>query len=332
MGVTSIPWSDLTDNISHGCDWVSEGCGFLRLGDDASGGCYADRLARRVYGKDVGFKVTLEPGRMADCLKRQQPSRIFTVSMGDLFHKQVPFEFVAARWVVMGLCAGRGGPRLRRGHAFQILTKRPHQMAGFMERWCDPADRQRLVDEARRRGYLDAVLARRDIDGSDLLVGDWDPILPNVWLMVSIERNKYRWRVDKLLSIPACTRALSVEPLLGPTDLTGQLYTAVHRYRMGADWGPTIDQVIVGGESGPGARRMDPEWALDVLGQADAAGVGVFFKQTGEALAREWGLKDRRGEDPAELPDGLWQRREDPPGRWDPTTGWQLPVLGAAAT
>jgi protein gp37 len=349
---TLIPWSDATDNIAHGCEEVSEGCGLLRIGDATSGGCYARRLANKTYGPEVGFAVTLEPGRMAQCLQWQRPRRIFTVSMGDLFHDEVPYEFVAARWFVMGLCAGLGDPRCRRGHAFQILTKRPARLAAFMRRWIDPTKRQRMVDEAVRRGYLDVVVARHDVDPADLAqVGTWDPILPNVWLAVSVELPKYLWRIDKLLQISARTRFVSIEPLLGPVDLTHQLrlwpgYCQTCGARLqpaDATWCRAcrrsdhddglaepawfdrgIHQIIVGGESGFGARRMDPAWARELLAQAQAAGVAVHFKQTGEVLAREWGLRDRRGEAIGELPADL-QVRQNPTGRWDPASGWQLP-------
>jgi protein gp37 len=277
-----------------------------------------------------------------------------------LFHDEVPYEFVAARWFVMGLCAGRGDPRCRRGHAFQILTKRPARLAVFMRRWMDPVDRQQLVGEAVRRGYLDVVLARHDVDPHDpQRVGTWDPVLPNVWLGVSVELPKYLWRIDKLLQVPTYTRFVSFEPLLGRVEPTDQLRLwpgycqtcGAQLHPPDATWCAScgrsdhddgvadprrfdrgIHQIIVGGESGAGARRMDPAWARRLLELAKAAGIAAHVKQTGEVLAREWGLQDRKGEDMAELPTDL-QMRDNPTGRWDPTSGWQLPaVVGSPMT
>ena len=148
----------------------------------------------------------------------RKPQRIFVNSMSDLFHINVPDDFVLEVFDVMKRASW---------HQFQLLTK--------------------------RSGRLAALSARL-------------PWPENVWMGVSVESERYRFRINDLRRTEASVRFLSLEPLLGPLpglDLTG------------------IDWVIVGGESGPGARPMDPDWVRDIRGQCVAAGVAFFFKQWG---------------------------------------------------
>jgi protein gp37 len=112
----------------------------------------------------------------------------------------------------------------------------------------------------------------------------------NVWQGVSVENAAYAWRADHLRRTGARVKFLSVEPLLGPLpeiDLTG------------------IDWVIVGGESGPGARPMQAEWAEALLARCRSAGVRFFFKQAGRHLAQAWGCSDAKGTTAAEIPERL---------------------------
>lgn len=231
MATTAIEWTETTWNPVTGCDRISPGCDH----------CYALRLAGRLkamgqakYQHDgdprtsgPGFGVTCHRRALDEPLTWAKPRLVFVNSMSDLFHDQVPDEFIADVFDVMAC----HGPIAR--HTFQVLTKRPQRMARLLRRW------------ANDEGYHGA---------------------PNVWLGTSIESELYTFRADYLRLTPARTRFLSLEPLLGPLpslDLT------------------LIDWVIVGGESGPGARRMDPDWAREIRDLCVAVGVPFFFKQWG---------------------------------------------------
>lgn len=153
-------------------------------------------------------------------------------------------------------------------HTFQVLTKRPERMAAWV--------RENVYEPAE---YGDWTLSS--------VAGSMSGKTPNVWLGTSVENDRYVGRADYLRETPAAVRFISAEPLLGPLpslDLTG------------------IDWLIVGGESGPGARPMDPAWVRDLAGQADRAGVAVFVKQASGSKPGKQG----------DLPDHLWARKEYP--------------------
>ena len=247
---TKIEWCEETWNPVTGCTAVSAGCEH----------CYAKRMANRLRGRygypqDEPFKVTLHPGRLDKPLHWKKPRHIFVCSMGDLFHRDVPFEFIDRVWTIM----------LRSpDHTFLVLTKRPERMMEFWEELgC----------------YYD------------------DGVLPNLWLGVSVENQKTAdERIPILLQIPAAVRFVSVEPMLGPVDLIDHLPDwdmpgDSPEYTTGLDW------VICGGESGPGARPMHPDWARQLRDDCVAAGVPFFFKQWGE-----WAAFSSVGDDPD--PDG----------------------------
>lgn len=145
------------------------------------------------------------------------------------------------------------------------------------------------------------ILTKRPERIADCLPTDWGDGYPNVWLGTSVENQRWTTRIDTLLSVPARVRFLSCEPLLGPIDLDPWLWEEA-----GPGWAgsnpadPGLDWVIVGGESGPQARRMDADWARSLVDHCREAGVAVFVKQLGERLAREWGCQDRHGGNPAE--------------------------------
>lgn len=210
---SSIEWTEATWNPVTGCSKVSPGCK----------NCYAERLARRLQAMGQpnyrnGFRLTLQPQMLDLPLHWRKPRTIFVNSMSDLFHREVPLEFVQQVFEVMGRA---------HWHTFQVLTKR--------------ADRLR---------NLDPVL-------------HWTP---NIWTGVSVESQAYAFRIDDLRETRASVKFLSLEPLLGPLpglDLRG------------------IDWVIVGGESGPRARPMDPAWVLDIREQCRGSNVPFFFKQWG---------------------------------------------------
>lgn len=212
---TSIEWTEQTWNPAVGCSKISPGCAH----------CYAEVMARRlkamgVRGYEEGFKLTLLPYRLAEPLKRNKPTVYFVNSMSDLFHEQIPDDYIRQVFEVI-----HKAPR----HTFQILTKRAERMADFFKNY----------GEAPR----------------------------NAWLGVTVEDKEYGLpRLDWLRQVPALIRFVSVEPLLedlGKINLNG------------------IHWVIVGGESGPNARPMQQEWALNIKHQCEEQRTAFFFKQWG---------------------------------------------------
>jgi protein gp37 len=214
MGANSaIEWTEATWNPVTGCTKISPGCAH----------CYAERMARRLkamghpnYAR--GFDVTLHEGALELPLQWRKSQMIFVNSMSDLFHEDVPTEFILRVFEVMNRADK---------HVYQALTKRS----------------ERLLE--------------------------LNPLLPwaeNVWMGVTVENEAYTSRIDDLRQTGAMTKFLSLEPLLGPLpDLNLD----------GIDW------VIVGGESGPGARPMEISWVVDIRDQCQEASVPFFFKQWG---------------------------------------------------
>ena len=233
---TKIEWTDATWNPVTGCTKVSEGCDH----------CYAETIAHRFAGTAAypnGFDVTLRPERLDQPLRWQRPRRIFVNSMSDLFHKDVPDEYIARVFAVMALAPH---------HTFQVLTKRPGRMRSLLN---SQAFRQALDEELWGYGVAETA---------------WP--LPNVWLGTSVENQKWAdVRIPQLLATPAAVRFLSCEPLLGPVDL----------FAWNIDRGARVDWVIVGGESGPHARPMHPDWARHLRDDCLTAGIAFHFKQWG---------------------------------------------------
>jgi len=233
---SQIEWTEATWNPVTGCDKVSPGCAH----------CYAERMANRLRAMGQrnyarGFELTLQPQMLDLPLRWKRSKRIFVNSMSDLFHADVPVEFIQKTFDVM---------HRARWHQFQILTKRSERL--------------------------------RDLD-SQL---EWRP---NIWMGVSVENARYRCRIDDLRETHAHIKFLSLEPLLGPLpnlDLSN------------------IDWVIVGGESGPRARPMDPFWVCDIRDQCQSAGVAFFFKQWGGVLKSRTG-RDLDGRTWEQMPTGL---------------------------
>ncbi len=219
MSATShIEWTDATWNPVRGCTKISPGCAR----------CYAATFAERFRGVpnhpyEQGFDLRLVPDKLAEPLKWGKPKTIFVNSMSDLFHPDVPDDYIVRVAKVM---------ELAHWHTFQVLTKRAERMRDLL------------------RGPL--AFASR---------------LKHLWWGVSVENRKHGLpRIDALRAAPAVVRFLSVEPLL--EDLGDFDLTAIH-------W------VIVGGESGAGARPMSKAWVLRIREQCEAAGVMFFFKQWG---------------------------------------------------
>ena len=210
---SSIEWTESTWNPVTGCSKVSPGCK----------NCYAERLAGRLQAMGSfryrnGFQVTLQHDIVDLPLRWKQPRVIFVNSMSDLFHKDIPDDFIKRVFATM---------EKAHWHTFQILTKRSERMAELA--WKLPWPR-------------------------------------NVWMGVSVESSDYTYRISDLAKVPAAVRFLSVEPLL----------SAIPRIPLrGIDW------VIVGGESGPGARPMEAQWVRQIRRRCKLHGVPFFFKQWG---------------------------------------------------
>jgi protein gp37 len=287
---TAIEWTDATWNPVTGCSVISAGCT----------NCYAMRLAgtrMKHTPSRAGLTVESKAGPvwngqvrfnedwLDQPLKWKNPRRVFVCAHGDLFHESVPDEWIDRVFGVMALA-----PQ----HTFQVLTKRPERMRDYIDR-CSrldengyPAEDIRVFMSAwtqtpswRRRNV---TVARMIPPGRFCKSITWP--LPNVWLGTSAEdARSYRARWGHVAATPAAVRFLSAEPLLG--DL-GDLDLG----RVGApEW------VIVGGESGPGARPMHPDWARSIRDQCDAAAVPFFFKQHGEWLHED---QVRDGQHPCE--------------------------------
>ena len=301
---TAIGWTDLSWNPVHGCSIVSTECKF----------CYAATLSQR-YGQtlkpwtpaNAAENVLLKPHKLREPLSNAKAWRgpgaaaaaagktdgklVFVNSMSDLFHEQIPDEYIAEVFAVMAMA---------QRHDFQVLTKRPERMQAL------------LTDEMWWPKVGDAIYARDgDPEHCSALWtthgnATW---LSNVWLGVSIGLRHFVGRADLLRQTPAAVRFISAEPLLGPLDDTRHLRCegcrwvlpimhtdenercseCGHHFEVVGERGldlTGIDWLIVGGESGPGHRPMDPQWARDLRDAAQATRIGderpdcaFFFKR-----------------------------------------------------
>jgi protein gp37 len=283
---SAIEWTDATWNPVRGCTKISPGCKH----------CYAERFAERFRGVvghpfEQGFDPRVVPEMLAAPLRWKRPRLIFVNSMSDLFHGNVPSDYIAAVFGVMA-----AAPR----HTFQVLTKRADRMHSWFK-WAARRDRvgdgiHCAVTEAFGVPALNAYMTRNDSDELDGRRGEFDHLideapewpLANVWLGVSVENDFYTHRIEDLQATPAAVRFLSCEPLLGPLpDLNLD----------------DIHWVIVGGESGPGARPMNPDWVRDIREQCRRSQVPFFFKQWGGVLKKNAGR---------ELDGRTWDERPSP--------------------
>jgi len=247
---TGIEWTDATWNPVTGCAKVSKGCK----------NCYAERewprmtrLVPSYAGRDF-TDVRCHPERIDQPLRWKKPRKIFVNSMSDLFHPDVPFEFIDEVFAVMTF-----SPR----HVFQILTKRADRMAEYMRRTPNTEALRRLAPKVRGLPMTENEEVR-----------PWPR--KNIWLGVSVEDQATAdERIPLLLRIPAAVRWISAEPLLAPVSLDCWPI-------FGEDENPMLHWVVVGGESGLKARPMRPEWARALRDQCAAAGVPFLFKQWGE--------------------------------------------------
>ena len=233
---SSIEWTEATWNPTTGCTKISPGCSH----------CYAERMAIRLQAMGQqryrnAFQLTLQEDLVELPIRWKKPRLIFVNSMSDLFHDDVPTEFIQRCFDVMQRASQ---------HVFQVLTKRPERVAGMADNL---------------------------------------PWSRNIWMGTSVESERYTDRVDALWGIPAAVRFLSLEPLLGPIDplpLDG------------------IHWVIAGGESGPGARSMRPDWVRQIRDQCIHTQVPFFFKQWG-AFGPD-GLRRSKKANGRELDGELW--------------------------
>lgn len=236
---TGIEWTDSSWNPTTGCTEVSAGCDH----------CYAATMARtklrEAYGKRLPvidieenradpFAVRLWPERLTQPERWADPRRIFVNSMSDLWHVDVPDEYVRQIFEVM--------LRVDR-HTYQVLTKRPARAA----KWAKA--------------------------NADLFPGGVIP--SHIWIGTSVEDQAAAYRIRHLLDVPASVRFLSMEPLIGPVDLTDNRIIGSSYALAGIDW------IITGGESGVGARPCDPDWVRAVRDECLTAGVAFFHKQWG---------------------------------------------------
>lgn len=277
---TEISWTDETWNPTIGCMKVSAGCER----------CYAIRNAYRL---EHAFKqppyqgltrklpdgsqnwtgvVRALPERLAIPLGWKQPRRIFVDSMSDLFHEDVPDEFIDQVFAVMAWTSR---------HTYQVLTKRPERMRAYL------LDRERLsqIESAMCDRCTDQEGRLCGYGNDDCQLSAWLTLpLPNVWLGVSVEDQRAAdERVPLLLQTPAAMRFLSCEPLVGPVELSDVSgWVDPTRWLGKRTLGPEgIAWVIAGGESGPDYRPMDLAWARSLRDQCAAADVPFFFKQHG---------------------------------------------------
>ncbi len=274
---SAIEWTDATWNPMTGCTPVSEGCEH----------CWAKAFHDRWYRAHLDDKtvppqyrrpfseVQLHPERLDQPLHWRQPRRVFVCATSDLFHEDVPGEFIERVFVSMFVAKPSS-------HDFQLLTKRPGRMAEFMRRASETT--------------LAAVYG-----------------MAHLWAGTTIESAAHIDRADILRDTPAAVRWISAEPLLGPLvwpcetcDGKGSLPWAdcpdCHgRGCSGLDL-TGIDWLVIGAESGPHRRPMDVRWLRDLVDAADAAGTRVFVKQGSHRLPGKQG----------DIPDELWRRKEFP--------------------
>jgi protein gp37 len=223
---SKIEWTDATWNPMRGCSKISPGCAH----------CYAETFAERFRGVkghpfEFGFDLRLVPEKLGDPLRWRTPRMIFVNSMSDLFHEEVPDDYIARVARVMTLA---------NWHTYQVLTKRAQRMSQLL-------------------------------NGQLRFAADQ----PHIWWGVSVDDRRHGLpRVDRLRESPAQVRFLSIEPLL--EDL-GRINLN------------KINWVIVGGESGPGARPMSAEWVRNIRDQCRKAGAAFFFKQWGGVRKKQTG-------------------------------------------
>lgn len=296
---TSIEWADKTWSPIIGCDRVSPGCdscyaiSTARIRESnphpSIAAAFAGTTQDTDHGVDWSGQVNLLDDRLTEPLRWKTGRKVFVNSLSDLFHKNVPDEFIAKVFAVMALTPY---------HSYQLLTKRHARMRALL-------NRRDFAVAVRTEMYVldrDATLSAHEV---------WP--LPNLWLGVSVENQQWAdTRIPALLDTPAAIRWISAEPLLGPVDLTtwtnpwnrAVAHSKAHPthilgpYDDGTDIAHIdcdtcdfdtahggLSWVVAGGESGPKARPMHPDWARSLRNQCAASNIPFLFKQWGT-----WGV------------------------------------------
>lgn len=276
---SKIEWTDATWNPLVGCSKASAGCD----------NCYAIRVAHRGMspqhrgltvvpegqtGPEWNGLVNLVPGLLDQPLRWQRPRRIFVNSLSDLFHPEVPTAYIEQVFAIMALA-----PR----HVFQVLTKRPKRMRRMLN---DPMFAGRVAEAGLQLSLESKAVAKAALRAqtgeqvNPALTERGLLVLPNVWLGVSVEDNAVAWRARELRDTPAAVRWISAEPMIGPLDAVDL---------SGMDW------IVAGGESGPGARPLHPDWLRNLRDRCEiindvAALPGGPEGRTGTAFHfKQWG-------------------------------------------
>jgi protein gp37 len=284
---TSIEWTESSWNPIRGCSRISQGCVH----------CYAETQAARWSGPGGPYEglinekrrwngvVRMVPEHLTDPLRWSKPRKVFVNSMSDLFHESLSNEQIAAVFGVMA-----ASPR----HTFQVLTKRSERMVEWFK-WADgefamsqrgiasaPCTHESVIraaysfieeacGEATAKRLLEPHWTKmKEVQDSDHWRSLWP--LPNVWVGVSVEDQRVAERVEHLSQVPAAVRWVSAEPLIGRLDTDGPEWAEV-------DW------IVVGGESGPGARVCEAQWIYRILFEAEGYRTPVFVKQLGAAYS-----------------------------------------------
>jgi protein gp37 len=258
---------------------------------------YAGLAYRNRSGAHWTGKARLIEEHLADPLRWQKPRRVFVNSMSDLFHESISNETIASIFAVMALAEQ---------HTFQILTKRPERMLDWFQwvvkSWPELEPMHESIPPDANVVHVhgphnDATYISRLRTCEDDFAAAWP--LPNVWLGVSVEDQKTAdKRIPLLLQTPAAVRWISAEPLLGAINLDKGYYLIPgvgcfplkleKHYVNGLGNIGGLDWIVVGGESGLGARPMHPDWARGLRDQCVAAGIKFFFKQWGGFVPCEW--------------------------------------------
>ncbi len=251
---TKIEWADYVWNCVTGCRKISTGC--LN--------CYSEGIAKRFWGERKFTDVQTHPERLEQPLKTKKGGSVFVNSMSDLFHEDVPNEFIAAVFGVMAAC-----PQ----HKFIVLTKR----AELMKKWFEWISNDENIDPvgtilSTANRIIGVKYARAKNKASATLNKELCWPLPNVILGVSVEDQATAdERIPLLLQTPAACRMVSYEPAIAKVDF----------YYGPEEWGLLTDigWLIAGAESGPNARPDNLDWYISVRDQCEKAGVAFFLKQ-----------------------------------------------------
>ncbi len=233
MAQSSIEWTEMTWNPTTGCNKISAGCKY----------CYAEVMTRRLEAMGVekykdGFKLRTHEDALLTPYGWKSPKIVFVNSMSDLFHKDVPLEFLKRVFDTMNNCSQ---------HTFQVLTKRSDILLKYHKEL------------------------------------NWTH---NIWMGVSVEDSRVKYRIDDLRKTTARVKFLSCEPLIGPLPKMNL---------------KKIDWVIVGGESGRTPRKMDEDWVLDIQDQCEKEKIAFFFKQWGGTNKKKAG-RELAGNTYSEMP------------------------------